>query len=140
MSTKNIQKSVEIARQLFPESYSRRTQYQAFHFAFGFNRNTLIGIGQNDYGLNHKALKFARLFNVEERMKWPSLHAEISLFSKLWGKHYIDSSLKLVVIRLNKNGELQNSRPCHSCIQVIKALGVEKIWYSNKAGEIQYGL
>lgn len=38
--------------------------------------------------------------------------------------------LDLVVIRINKLGELRDSGPCHSCIELMKMIGVRKIHFS----------
>jgi len=129
---KIVQKSITISQQLFPSTYSLRSKYQTFHFAFIYKRNTLLSIGQNSYEFNNKALKFANLYGVQEKRKYPSLHAEISAISKIFDREYIDNSMKMVVIRLNKMGELRNSKPCPACQSVIDALGIERIWYSEK--------
>ena len=41
-----------------------------------------------------------------------------------------------MVIRINNNGELVNSRPCNHCIQNLKMFGVKVVYYSNSQGEI----
>lgn len=40
----------------------------------------------------------------------------------------------MVVIRINKRGELLNSKPCQSCDKVLASIGLDKIWYSTEAG------
>lgn len=42
----------------------------------------------------------------------------------------------ILVIRLSKTGGLVNSRPCENCIQIMKTLGIEKIYYSDGEGNI----
>ena len=34
------------------------------------------------------------------------------------------------------NGSLGMAKPCHLCLDVIKALGVKKVFYTNESGEI----
>lgn len=136
---KIVDKSLEISKDLFPVVYSNKKKYGCFHFAFIYRRNTLLSIGQNSYEPNNKALALANRFGLNKIKKHPYLHAEMSAISKIWGREYIDNTMKMVVIRLNKNFELQNSKPCKSCSTVIKALGVERIWYSTVKG-IEYGL
>ena len=70
----------------------------------------------------------AQRFNLD--LEHPYLHAETDLISKLWGKYYIDSGMKMVVVRLNKRGQLRCSKPCDRCSQIIEALGITKIWWS----------
>ena len=41
-----------------------------------------------------------------------TVHAEVDLISRLWGRFYINNKLKVVVIRLNRFGKMQNSKPC----------------------------
>ena len=133
--SKTIDKSVEIALSLFPEAYSQKRGYRTFHFAFGWKKNELLAIGQNyPHKPSGKALRFARMFKTRETMAYPYLHAEIDLVSRLWGKVHIDNNIKIVVIRLNKTGQLQNSKPCNSCSIVLDALNVEDVWWSTKEG------
>lgn len=139
LSPKIVVKSIELATDLFPAAYSNRDGYKCFHFAFIYKRNTLLSIGQNSYKLNPKALALANRFGVNKTKKYPSLHAEISAISKIWGREYIDGSMKMVVIRLNRKLELKNSKPCKSCSQVIQSLGIDRVWYSVN-NNIGYGL
>lgn len=125
-----LEKAIDISFQLFPKAYSAKDKYKAFHFAYLFERNNLISIGQNSYSFSNKALYFANRYSIFSKKKYPSLHAEIDAFSKAWGKYYIDSNTKLVVIRINRFGEFQNSRPCKDCYSVIQGLNINKVWYS----------
>lgn len=134
---KILEKSLELAKNLFEGAYASKSEYQTFHFAFGYERNRLIGIGQNVHGIrNAKAIKFSNKFGVTEQYRKEYLHAEVDLISKLWGRYYIGPKLRMVVLRLNKDGELCNSKPCRNCSDIISALNINKIWYSNKSGEI----
>jgi hypothetical protein len=42
----------------------------------------------------------------------------------------IKSKLDLVVIRINKEGKTCNSRPCHNCLNMMKAVGIRRVYYS----------
>jgi deoxycytidylate deaminase len=136
-----VDKSIQLATQLFPAAYNARGSYQSFHFAFLYKRNTLISIGQNDTQQESaKAKKFANKFRVEKTKKYPYIHSEIDAISKVWGKQYIDNSYSMVIIRLNKSLDLQMNKPCQSCTKVLKALGLSKVWWSDKEGNVQYGI
>lgn len=67
--------------------------------------------------------------------KWKnSLHAEQKTII------FSETSLKrcsLLVVRINKNGQLVNSQPCRICMGLIKDVGISKIYYSDKDGNIQ---
>jgi hypothetical protein len=125
-----IEESFNISLSLLPKAkVSRKTKNKFFHFAFGYKKNKLLAIGQNNPEKTHtQALLLAKRFNTDT--DHPYLHAETDLISRLWGKHYIDNSLKIVVVRLNKRGQLRCSKPCDQCDYILKALGINKIWWS----------
>lgn len=129
-----IDQSLDIALSLLPKAKEERnTKNKFFHFAFGYRKNKLLAIGQNNPEKTHtQAVMLARRFNTE--LEHPFLHAETDLISRLWGKYYIDNSLRMVIIRLNKRGELRCSRPCERCDQIIKSLGIKKVWWSDING------
>lgn len=129
-----IQQSFEIALNLLPKAKEERcTKNKFFHFAFGYKKNKLLAIGQNNPEKTHpQAIALAKRFNIE--LAYPYFHAETDLISRLWGKHYIDNGLKMVIIRLNKHGVLRCSKPCPRCEQIIKSLGINKVWWSTDNG------
>jgi len=129
-----ISQSLGIAQSILPKACEQRKKNKiCFHFAFGYKKNKILAIGQNNpEKTSAKALRLSKRFNTD--IKYPFLHAETDLISRLWGKHYIDNNLKVVVIRLNKNGELRNSKPCRRCDKILQALDVTKIWWSVNDG------
>jgi len=129
-----IDQSLDIALSLLPKAKNaRNSKNKFFHFAFGFKKNKLLAIGQNNPEKTHpQALILAKRFNTDT--EHPYLHAETDLISRLWGKHYIDNTLRMVVIRLNKRGQLRCSKPCDQCTQVLEALDITKIWWSDNDG------
>ena len=131
-----LSESVDIARSILPEAVDKRkSKNKIFHFAFGFKKSKLIAIGQNNPDKTHtKALKLSQKFNTN--IKYPYLHAETDLVSRLWGKCRIDNRLRVVVLSLNHNGELRNSKPCQRCRKILTALDVTKLWWSNENGFI----
>jgi len=130
-----VDKSAQLALSLFPQAYSKKRGYRTFHFSFGWKKNELLAIGQNDpYKPSGKALRFARMFKTRRTMTYPYLHAEIDMISRLWGKIHIDNNIKVVVLRLNSRKQFQNSKPCKSCSTVLNALNVEDVWWSTNEG------
>jgi hypothetical protein len=128
-----LEQSLAIAETILPKIYPTRKKNKIFHFAFGYKKNKLLAIGQNDPEQpSVKALRLSKKFHTN--LKYPYLHAEADLISRLWGKHYIDSKLKVVVVRLNRHGELRQSKPCKRCDKILKALDVNKIWWSTENG------
>ena len=41
-----------------------------------------------------------------------------------------------MVVRLNKNGELKNSRPCTNCIKTMLFYNIKKVIYSDDSGNL----
>lgn len=129
-----LSKSVKIAEDIFPYHEKKK----AYHFAFAWKRNKLLGIGQNQTEkMSGKALKFARRFNSKKQKKYPYLHSEIDLVSRLWGREYIDNKINIVVVRLNTRLELQNSKPCKGCLPILLSLNTN-IWYSTPKGIMKH--
>lgn len=42
----------------------------------------------------------------------------------------------LLVIRIDKNGNLNNSKPCNDCIRMLKEFNINRVYYSNSEGKI----
>ena len=131
---KIVAESLDIAQSLLPKAKnSRDGKNKFFHFAFGYDNKKLLGIGQNNPDKTHtNALKLAQRFKTDT--DYPYLHAETDLISRMWGKYYIDSSLTVILIRLNKHGQLRNSKPCSKCSKILEALGIEKLHWSTNEG------
>jgi len=125
-----IKNSIQISLSLLPKAKNaRNSKNKFFHFAYAYRKNKLLAIGQNKPDKTHtQALKIANRFNTDST--YPYLHAETDLISRMWGKHYIDSTLKIVLVRLNKHGQLRNSKPCLKCQQILEALEIEKVYWS----------
>lgn len=72
-----------------------------------------------------------------------SLHAETNAIVKYFGNNVkITNSIyslkdknkieriSIFVIRINKNNEICNARPCYNCLNVMKNFGIRKVYYS----------
>lgn len=44
--------------------------------------------------------------------------------------------LEIVVIRVNNQGDLMNSKPCNSCLYYMRLYGIKNVYYSDENGEI----
>lgn len=63
------------------------------------------------------------------------LHAEVQCLLPLIGRNDIDfSRVSLYIYREHKNKSLAMSKPCPSCMSLIKELGIKKIWYTTEDG------
>lgn len=65
-------------------------------------------------------------------------HAEAEALKKL--RIQKKSDIYIIVIRVGKNGDLLNSKPCSKCVklfnQASKFYNIKEIWYSNENGDM----
>lgn len=126
---KLIQRSIDISYDIF-DSLEERHKFN--HFAFIWDKNKLLAIGKNNPAkTNRKVLYFGERFNVDKFKKYPFIHAEIDALAKCWGRYEIGKSHTMVVIRIDRNGRLNNSKPCPNCSQVLQGIGLENIIWSS---------
>jgi len=72
-----------------------------------------------------------------------TLHAEANAIISYFGRSFYynkntnkvflpkkNNKLDLIVIRINKNNDLCNSRPCFNCLDMMKMVGIRKVYYS----------
>ena len=132
---KSIQKTIDLAYSLFDSAYAERDGYQTFHFATLCRRNKILAVGQNKVREpSPKAVYFANKFGTPKKRAFPFICAEVDCISKLWGRVQIDSSLTMVVVRLNKDGEFRMSKPCISCTKVLESLGINNVYWTTESG------
>lgn len=92
--------------------------------------NKLISVGTN-YNRNY--------LNGQRIM---SCHAEIDALYRYLSTFSSDkipktlSKFDVWVVRIKKNGQLADSRPCWSCIKTLQSYNVGKVWYSAEGGAI----
>lgn len=66
-----------------------------------------------------------------------TIHAEVDALCNYPFKKQM-KGMDMIVIRVNKNNELRNSRPCNDCIISLNKRGIRKIIYSNEFGNLVY--
>lgn len=100
-----------------------------------YSYNTFNTLSNNDFNM----------FNTY------SLHAEISAIInafKLYGIYRLSfkptkkltkrlKKCSIVVLRIDMNGNLAESKPCKSCLNVLKQLNIKNVYYSSKNGIIK---
>lgn len=134
---KIVPKSIELARKAFESAYDIGEGYRVFHWAFIWERNRLISIGQNDpLTPSPKALYFAKRYGCDT--EYPFIHAEVDAISKVWGRVHLDKSHSIVVVRLNSFGETCLSKPCENCQKVIDGIGFKEVIWTTESG-VEYG-
>lgn len=130
---KQFKRSLELAYILNQDTPK---EFKFHHFSFLFHKKKLVSIGRNNpLKQSRKALYFAERYNIKKWKDYPFLHAETAAISRVWGNLHIDSSFTMVVLRIDKTGNLVESKPCKNCWEVINSLGIQCYWSTND-GEI----
>ena len=80
------------------------------------------------------ANKFIKEIKINDQTYYRTMHAEITALERLPKKKI--RGMDILVIRINKNLALRNSRPCTQCIERLSKLGIRKVYYSNEEGHI----
>lgn len=102
------------------------------HFSFVIQCNKLV-----EWGMNNKRVP-ARHNGYHNRIQdldyHPKTHSEVDAWKKAKGILNKKKSFQMINIRLNKKGELRNSRPCECCFEILQAMGCSKFYYSSQIG------
>ncbi|MGN0246519.1 MAG: hypothetical protein ACI4DK_11250 [Lachnospiraceae bacterium] len=94
----------------------------------------IISSGCNSLKTNPTQKKY-NIYRFEGDVGAHTIHAELQCLLPLMDNKDIDfSRVSLYIYRQHKNGKLALARPCPSCFQMIKDLGIKKIWYSTEDG------
>jgi deoxycytidylate deaminase len=106
---------------------AEKSNFKHRHGCVIFKNSKIISTGFNE--IRH-CWKLDRKYK-----KWVnSLHAEQKAII------FSETSLRrcsLLVVRINKKGNLVNSKPCKLCIGFITDVGISKVYYSDCFGSIR---
>lgn len=116
-------RTTDLAMAICPLNLERRTS----HIAFLVKQGKIVRIG-----LNSAKSHPSSLYHGYKDYQHTGLHAELNVCLKS-GKENL-KKYKMVVIRVNRNNQLENSKPCPGCQSVIKQFNVGEVWYSNSEG------
>ena len=128
MKKKTLDKTIKIAHALCPTN--RNNGLPTTHIAFLVKRNKIIKIGLNK-NRTHPKVK-----NHPYHSGKVGIHAELDCILKSGRDDLSDHSL--VVLRIDKNSKLNNSKPCLGCKSLIKQFGIKEVLYSNSSGFIEH--
>jgi hypothetical protein len=53
-----------------------------------------------------------------------------------YGPKSKNQKLDIVVVRVNRSGETCNARPCYNCLNMMKAVGIRRVYYSINSDEV----
>lgn len=125
MNRKIIIRTVDIAMALCPLNLEHRCS----HIAFLIRCGKIIHIGTNSCKSHPETLKY----DYKDHQK-VGIHAELSVCMKSGKENLKDYSM--VVLRVDRKGNLANSKPCCGCQSVIKQFNIGEVWYSDSKGEV----
>lgn len=97
-------------------------------------KHKIISSGYNSYTTNPLQKKYNR-FRFDTDATLHSKHAELDCLLPIINRKDIEfSRVSLYIYRQHKSGDFGIARPCESCFQLIKDLGIRNIYYSNEGG------
>ena len=93
----------------------------------------VIGIGCN-CNKTHPSQKYYNKYRISSETMLPKLHAEISCINQVKHLNINFSKVKLYIYRIRKDQPFGLARPCPSCMEAIKDLGIKNIYYTTNEG------
>lgn len=125
MNRKIINRTVDIAMALCPLNLEHRCS----HIAFLIRCGKIVHIGTNSCKSHPETLKY----DYKDHQK-VGIHAELSVCMKSGKENLKD--YKMVVLRVDRKGNLANSKPCCGCQSVIRQFNIGEVWYSDTKGQV----
>jgi len=125
MKPRILKRAVETAHALCPINWSNVNNS---HIAFLVKRNKIIRIGWNRKRTHPEISKHPY------HDGYVGTHAELDVILKSGLDNLEDHSI--IVLRIDRNGKLNNSKPCLGCRSVLNQFNVKNIFYSNSEGNI----
>ena len=107
---------------------SRENGMKHCHGALAFKKGKIVGHGFNSRGSSWLQRLYANALNMIEK-KYE--HAEVAAIRRS------QSADSLLVVRVNSNEELVNSKPCAICRALIEDSKIKHLYYSG-TGELKY--
>ena len=93
----------------------------------------VIGLGCN-CNKTHPIQHYYNRYRKQSDTMLPKLHAEISCINQIKHLNINFSKVKLYIYRIRKDQPFGLSRPCPSCMEAIKDLGIRDIYYTTNDG------
>lgn len=103
----------------------KNVQIKSMHGSALISNGKLVSLGTN---------KIIKSFIVNGKRFVRTIHAELDVFSTFPKK--LSKNMDIIVIRVNNQNILKNSRPCNQCIEKLLLCGIRKVYYSNEYGNI----
>ena len=132
--TDKFQKSIELSYALYDEKSILRCQ----HFCFIWYKDRVISIGLNNKKTNPTNFYNRKIRNGNDYTEFSGTCAELNSFIKLRNKTRILTEKCIMInTRINRNKELDYSKPCISCSNLIQYLSFKGVFFTNKLGSFE---
>lgn len=119
------------------EEVAKESNFYRYHLGcIAVLKNKIIAASPNKLKTHTVQAKYDvyREFNCRSDPKnIHSLHAEIACLNMI-KQDVCYKDIEIYIVRLLRDGSLGMARPCPSCFQYIKQLGIRKIFYSTNMG------
>lgn len=130
----NFDKVIEISYALIDEHI---TNQRCKHFSFIFDKNRLVSIGMNSLKTHPWNLKFNYInkqkINIRDII---GTHSELNAVLKIPNQNCY--GLTMINTRINKKNEIDYSKPCNGCMDMIKTLGFKKVYFTTKNKNFEF--
>ena len=103
---------------------------RCFHTAFILRRSNIISIGVNAYKKTHP-------LNLKYRYHPLKNGTCAELVAVIKGRLTDYTGHDMVVVRIDRNGNPAQSRPCAGCEFLINQLNFRKVWFTNDYGQFE---
>lgn len=131
MNSRILRRAIEIAKALCPQNWD--DDLKSFHAAFIVKKSRIIKIGWNKKKTNPNSLRHPYI-NKSGRKINVYTHAELDAVLKM-GRDDL-SDCEIVVIRIDGQGKLNNSKPCNGCAHLLRQVNIKNIYYSTSEQNI----
>ena len=119
------------------KNWSPTKSIRCYHYSGCYDGTKLIAFTQNNPVKTHAgAYRIGEDFNLPKYKEFPFFHSESRLIDKLLSKYNtINSTWKIVVMRINRKGLILGSKPCENCSKLLNSVGLNDIYYSTDDGD-----
>lgn len=133
MKNKTIKQAIKIAYAISPESL--KSGLKSSHVAFLIKNNKIVKIGWNKNKTHPKNKYLPYRRGDDGKCHDVKLHAEMDVILKV--KKTDLSDYELLVLRVDGEGKLNNSKPCPGCQMLINGCLIDDIYYSTSDQKIE---
>lgn len=127
MKSRLLLDALRIAKEKLP----RHPQFEHWpHYTFIVQSNKIL-----DWGYNLQDIPPIHM-GYHERINWglPKTHSELSAWRAAKGLLNPSKSFEAINIRLSRQGEMRDSKPCSCCYQFLCSLGCSSCYFSTDLG------